>query len=123
MRENGHDAGTLIRARREARGDCDLWNVIAVQIEGGDVDEAREAARDHVARPRGVLVPYELGKIARQRDEIGLAVAVDVGRDHLVPAAKAGRSRARRNAAAARSPASRDRVLQRGATWRGSFVA
>ena len=46
------------------------------------------AGRQHVALPAGVLVPDQFAHAARERDQVGLAIVIEVGDHDLVAAAE-----------------------------------
>ena len=49
-----------------------------------------DAGGEHVALPAGVFVPDEFAHAAGERDQVGAAVVIEVGGDHLVAAAEIG---------------------------------
>ena len=94
--ENRNDTRTLIGARREAGRDRDLGDAVAVEIGRRNVDQTREARREDVTRPRRIFEPDQFRQVARDRDQIGFAVAIEIGGDDLIAAAEACRDFVRR---------------------------
>ena len=75
---------------REAVLVRDLGNAVAVDIGGGEVDDARHAAGHDVALPCGVLVPRHLRNALARADDVRLAVFVHVDSGDRVAAGELG---------------------------------
>src|ERR1017187_2253947 len=56
------------------------------RIDHRAVDHTGQAGGDDVALPGGILIPDQLRHAAGERDQVGLAVAIEVCRDRLVAA-------------------------------------
>ena len=66
----------------------EFGDAVAVDV-GGRGPEHRPLVVDHhVAIPAGIFVPRQLGPAGGHRDDIELAVVIDVGDRHAVPAPK-----------------------------------
>ena len=88
--QDGDHADAVLRLVRELAGEDDLGDAVAIGVERGAVDHAAESAGDDVPLPGGILEPDQLRHAAGERDQVGLAVLVQVGDHHLVPAAQSG---------------------------------
>ncbi len=70
----------------EFAGEHDVRDAAAGRIDHRAVDHTGQAGGDDVALPGGILIPDQLRHAAGERDQVGLAVAIEVCRDHLVAA-------------------------------------
>ena len=73
----------------------DLGNAVAVDVVGGGVDRLVDAGDQDMFLPARILVPPKLLEAAGQRDDVGLAVTVQIGDNDLVAAGEAGVNRVR----------------------------
>src|ERR1043166_7796607 len=64
----------------------DLRNPISIDIPSRTIDRARDVANQNVPLPSGIFKPRQLAQPACQRDDIRLAVVIDVPNDYLVTA-------------------------------------
>ena len=83
-------AGALGRIHREAFGQQQFGNAVAVYVRHGEVDHLLAPADDDVPLPAGILVPHQFGEPRGERDDVGLAVVVHVGDDDVVTAGESG---------------------------------
>ena len=86
-------ADAVLRLVGELAGQHDLGDAVAIGVPGRAVDHARLIADDDVPLPGRVLEPEQLLHAAGQRDQVGLAVVIHVGDDHLVAALQIGGER------------------------------
>ena len=86
-----HHAVALGRRRAEAALQHDLGIAVLVDVEGVGVDHPGKPDAMTWRRPRRVLEPDQIDlRAGRDREQIDLAVLVDVGRGDVIPAAQAG---------------------------------
>src|SRR5205823_7234755 len=83
------EARAVRRLHRERALERDLGDAVAVDVGHRLVDDLLRLADDDVALPRRVLVPRELLHLQRVRDDVRLAVVVEVGDGHAVAAFEA----------------------------------
>ncbi len=83
------EAGAVGRLHRERALERDLGNAVAVDVGDRLVDDLLRLADDDVALPRRVLVPCELLHLQRVRDDVRLAVLVEVRDGDAVAAPEA----------------------------------
>ena len=82
--EDEHIADALLRHGLEIVAHGDFRNAVAIVIVDIEVDGAGNVLDDDVALPGGILEPGEFGAALVHHDEVGAAVAVEVGGDKLV---------------------------------------
>jgi hypothetical protein len=87
---NPVEAGAVGRLHRERALERDLGNAVAVDVGHGLIHDLLRVRHDEVALPRRVLVPGELLHLQRVRDDVGLAVFVEVRDGHGIPASEVG---------------------------------
>lgn len=81
-----NDAGAVARACGKLVGHDDFGRSGGVRRAGNQVDHARQARRQYVPLPGGILEPNEFGESARQGYQVWTPVPVDVERSYLVAA-------------------------------------
>ncbi len=102
MRQDRNDAAAARVHVRELVRKRDLRNAVAVDVIRCEIDRIVDPGHEDMLLPARILVPPNLPHVARNDDDVRIAVTVQIGDDDLVPAGEACVNRMRSESCARR---------------------